>query len=201
MSKEDRDDKPVVKKIKAIQLYLMFSTDGDFRVNLDGLTSFIRSRMYKYENKDKLTFHAVDIPFNDGNCQQLIRLEVCRWSTEDPKNFTWAEDVIEQILLPAYMWIFAEIGIGNCHGLPYYFRMEPFTELFDPDIYRPIHLWRKKEFENGEAVLPRVLTMSGNYSGSWAQWRFVLSEHRGASWGTEEFEKKIIKELEKGEPE
>lgn len=199
--KNNNNNKLAVKKIKAIQLYLMFFTDCDFRVNLDGLASFIRSRMCNCVNKDELSFRAVDITLKDRDYQQLIRLEVCRWGTEDPENLAWVEEAIDQIFLPAYMWIFAEIGIGNSHGLSYYFKMEPFIELFDEELYRPISTWKKSDFVNGEVVLPRILTMSGNYSGSWAQWRFVLPEHRGASWGTEEFEKKTIKELEEGEPE
>lgn len=31
--------------ISRVELYLMFQTDMDFRVNLDGLESFIRSRL------------------------------------------------------------------------------------------------------------------------------------------------------------
>jgi len=188
-----------VKSIRAIQLYLFFDTDSDFRVNLDGLTSFIRSRLWKYGTGSELSFHAVDIPFEDGNYEQLIRLEVDRWDTKDSDSALQVEDAVEQIFLPAYMWIFAEIGIGNSHGLSYYFNMKPFEEWLDPQFYRLIHTWKKEDFVNCERVLPRTLTMSGNYSNSWAQWRFILPDHPGASWGTKEFESRLIKELEGGE--
>ena len=122
-------------EINRVELYLMFQTDMDFRVNLDGLETFIRSRL----GDDSLiyVFRAEEIPFGDFDDEQFIKLsvelpiyahDIKEGSIPNSNCFyhrnTWAEEAIEEVLLPAYMWIFAEIGIGNSHGVSSYFRTD-----------------------------------------------------------------------------
>ena len=186
----DIDNKPVeyaARDIERVELYLMFQTDMDFRVNLDGLETFISSHL----GNDSLIydFQAEEIHLGDYDDEQFIRLSVeLPFFAKDiadglipnsncfyHRNL-WAEEAIEEILLPAYMWIFAEIGIGNSHGVSSYFR----TDVFDLVNYRaapPMSHWLKSSFSDGVRRLPRIQTMSGNYYGSWAQFRFIL---RGA---------------------
>lgn len=182
-------------EIDRVELYLMFQTDMDFRVNLDGLETFISSRL----GNDSLIydFQAEEIHLGDYDDEQFIRLSVelpfyvkdladgcipnsnCYFHRD-----TWAEEAIEEILLPAYMWIFAEIGIGNSHGVSSYFR----TDVFDLVNYRavpPISHWLKSSFSDGVRLLPRIQTMSGNYYGSWAQFRFILKGARDYGYSEE----------------
>lgn len=172
--------------ISTVELYLMFSTDMDFRVNLDGLETFIRSRL----GDDSLIydFRAEEIPLGDFDDEQFIKLSVeLPIYTKDiadgliPNSNcfyhrnTWAEEAIEEVLLPAYMWIFAEIGIGNSHGVSSYFR----TDVFDLVSYRaalPMSHWLKSSFSDGVRLSSRCETMSGNYENSWAQFRFILKD-------------------------
>ena len=61
-------------EINRVELYLMFQTDMDFRVNLDGLETFIRSRL----GDDSLIydFRAEEISFGDFDDEQFIKLSV-----------------------------------------------------------------------------------------------------------------------------
>ncbi len=173
-------------EISRVELYLMFQTDMDFRVNLDGLETFISSHL----GNDSLIydFHAEEIPLGNYDDEQFIKLsvelpiygkELADGLIPNSNCFyhrnTWAEEAIEEILLPAYIWIFAEIGIGNSHGVSSYFR----TDVFDLVSYRaalPMSHWLKSSFSDGVRLLPRIQTMSGNYDGSWAQVRFILKD-------------------------
>ena len=181
------DSKYVAKDINRVELYLMFCTDGDFWVKPDGLKSFIDSRLG--DDILKFDFRVDKIPLGDWDEKQLIRLSV-----ERPRDIrgmkgdripgtlcfyhpnVWAEEAMEQVLLPAYMWVFAEIGIGNSHGVSSYFRTNVFDMVRFGGVMVPISGWLKSGFTDGVRVLPRAETMSGNYDGSWAQFRFVLND-------------------------
>lgn len=180
-----KDSKYVAKDINRVELYLMFSTDGDFWVNSDGLKSFIDAHLS--DDILKFDFRVDKIPLGNWDERQLIRLSVeCPQAIRGKEDHipgtrcfyhpdTWAEEAIEQVLLPAYMWIFAEIGIGNSHEVSSYFR----TNVFDLVNYRAepqMSHWLKSSFSYGVRLLPRIETMSGNYDGSWAQFRFVLGD-------------------------
>ncbi len=184
------------KDIIRVELYLMFSTDMDFSVNLDGLESFINSRF----GNDSLIydFHAEEIPLEGFDDEQFIKLSVeLPFDVKDltdgcvPNSNcyfhrnTWAEEAIEEVLLPAYMWVFAEIGIGNSHGVSSYFRTNVFDMVRFGGRMVPISNWLKSKFKDGVRLLPRAETMSGNYDGSWAQFRFILRDagDRGTSKG------------------
>ena len=191
--------------IRIVELYLMFSTDMDFRVNLDGLETFIRSRL----GDDSLiyNFRSEEIHLGDYDDEQFIKLsvelpiygkELADGLIPNSNCFyhrnTWAEEAIEEVLLPAYMWIFAEIGIGNSHGVSSYFR----TDVFDLVNYRaalPMSHWLKSSFSAGVRLLPRIETMSGNYEGSWAQFRFILKDAKDYGY-SKEYVESIRLELE-----
>lgn len=173
-------------EINRVELYLMFQTDMDFRVNLDGIETFIRSRL----GNDSLIydFRAEEIHLGDYEDEQFIKLsvelpiyakDIADGLIPNSNCFyhrnLWAEEAIEEVLLPAYMWIFAEIGIGNRHGVSSYFR----TNVFDLVNYRaaiPMSHWLKSGFTDGVRLSSRCETMSGNYEGSWAQFRFILKD-------------------------
>ena len=167
----------------------MFSTDLDFRVNLDGLESFIRSRLTNSFNS-RYYFSAREIPLDEYDNMQLIRLSVeFPWwmsDCDDEKTCTtrWAMAAIDEILLPAYMWIFAEIGIANPHGLSTYFRTNVFDLLHD-DTMVPMPYWTISGFIDGVKLLPKSEMMSGNYGDGWAQFRFVLSDARNFGYSNE----------------
>ena len=191
--------------IRRVELYLMFSTDLDFHVNLDGLETFIRSRL----GDDALIydFRAEDIRIGDYDDQQFIRLSVelpvyahdikegsipNSNSSFYPKS--WAEDVVQEVLLPAYMWIFAEIGIGNHHNLSSYITMSLFDH-FDDGTLVPIGHWLKSSFSDGVRLLPRMDIMSGNYEDSWAQFRFIMNGARDCGY-SEDYVESVRMELE-----
>ena len=186
---QDNEEDYAASDIHLIELYLMFSTDLDFHVDLDGLETFIRSRL----GDDILIydFRAEEIPicdFHDG--LQFIKLSVelpiyAQDIKEGPipnsNSFfypkSWAEDAVQEVLLPAYMWIFAEIGIGNNHNLSSYITMSLFDH-FDDGTLVPIGHWLKSSFSDGVRLLPRIDIMSGNYEDSWAQFRFIMKSAR-----------------------
>lgn len=180
----DKEQDYAAGDINRVELYLMFSTDLDFGINLDGLESFIWSRLG--DDTLKYDFRASEILLGDYDDKRFVKLSVefPWWKNHHPhltkeqvreyfKDRSWAEDAVEQVLLPAYMWVFAEIGIANRHSLSKYFRLNPFNMLHDGTIV-PIWNWLKSEFTDGVRLLPRIETMSGNYENSWAQFRFVL---------------------------
>lgn len=91
------------------------------------------------------------------------------------------------------MWIFAEIGIGNSHGVSSYFRID----VFDLVNYRaalPMSHWLKSSFSDGVRLLPRIETMSGNYEDSWAQFRFILKDAKDYG-DARPYIESVIKEL------
>jgi len=196
-TKNKSDDSPF-NDIRLIELYLMFYTDCDFRVDVDGLKTFINSRLglNSWSLDNDLWFNVEDVPFKNGGYLQLIRLQLCRFSQKEQHGHFWITDAIEQIFFPAYMWIFAEMGVGNHHGLCSYYDARPFDLMDDVKV----HEWKKSDFDNGDFIMPRVSIMSGNYGDSWAQWRFSIPTDNCPDWGTKEFTTtKIIKEIEESE--
>lgn len=156
----------VESRIQEVQLYIMFQTDTDFGVDIDGLESFINQGLKS--DCAKYRFHAEKIPLgkHDDN-HRLVRFSVCYpwWITETKRECSWYKDAIEEVMLPAYMWLFARIGIGNRHNLSGYYTRDPFIEVSEG--------YSCVEIEDGVIMCPQTNIMSGNYSGSWVQWRFV----------------------------
>ena len=191
--------------ISTVELYIMFHTDMDFRANLDGLESFIMSRLgddsliYDFRAKE---FSLGD--FDDG--LQLIRLSVelphyvrnlkdgrVHESGVWLRRAAWAAEAIEEVLLPAYVWLFAEIGVANSHGLSYYCGTQAFDDIWAGRI--SFGLWLKSGFTDGVKLLPRTEILSGNYEGSWAQFRFILDDAK--DYGSpKQFVESIRKELD-----
>ena len=156
----------VTSKINEVQLYVMFQTDMDFGVDLDGLESFINNGLTTY--CVKYSFRAERIPLGEHeDNHRLVKLSVTYpwWTTETKMEHSWHEDAIEEVMLPAYMWLFAQIGIGNRHCLSGYYTRDPFIRVSEG--------YSCVEIEDGVILCPKTDIMSGNYSGSWAQWRFV----------------------------
>lgn len=179
----------VAKSIVRVELYIMFQTDLDFRANLDGLGTFVDSRLVKRLGTSSVLydFVAKEIDLGaDWDAFQLIRLSAelpyFARRLDDGHMFempfkrlnraSWAMNAVNNVLLPAYMWIFSEIGIGNQHCISSYFRTSVF-DMLKPGAY-PVANWSSSDFTDGVRLLPRAETMAGNYGGSWAQWRFVL---------------------------
>ena len=156
----------VQRAINQVQLYVMFQTDMDFGVNIDGLESFINSGLK--DDCSKYRFEVEHIPLGDHeDNHRLIKLSVSYpwWRTNNKKDPWWHADAIEEVMLSAYMWLFARIGIGNRHNLSSYYTRDPFIEVSEG--------YSCVEIEDGVIICPQTSIMSGNYSGSWAQWRFV----------------------------
>lgn len=193
----------VKDNIVGVELYVMFSTDTDFHVNLDGLEMFVRSRLY--DDAVIYYFSARKIPLDDFEHLQLIKLSVqlpmAMWGGGDKYLFNnhlyfdrgcWMQNAVKQILLPAYMWLFAEIGIANPHSLPKYYSSSPFDAL---DLYGQTSDKNSADYIDGVKTTPRHEIMSGNYKEGWAQFRFILQDARNFG-GSTEYEDAIRKELE-----
>lgn len=178
-----------LSKIYWVVLRLSFATDGDFRISLDGLKSFIDSRMgakapfYEFWCKELLTDK------DTFDCErQVIQLEVGlpyeARKIEDTGNVEgswltlyrkcWMHDAIDEVLKPAYLWLFAEMSIANHHGLSSYLMFEPFQpfDFVDGEYSTP----RIGQFKDGIMWTPKVPFMSGNYGDSWAQWELRMGD-------------------------
>ena len=204
------DDKTKTGEGKAqevirVELYLKFSNDLDFHVDLDGLTSFINSRL----DTEIYRFTAREFELKDIEAEQLVRLCVelpydVRSSVHGNGEYngryvnreTWARSAVETVLLPAYMWIFARFSIGNWHDLAKWnFTTAPFEMPALDAIYETKSPTSgEKLFDHGVATTPRCQTMKGNYHDSWAQFRFT-TEHKEAP-GYLGFVNAIILEIE-----
>lgn len=185
------------KRICAVVMRLAFHTDGDFRISLDGLRTFVNSRL----DTDRLKF--------EFNAKELMAEETCDWERQvveltvwlplaacsvkdrgyvdgdrrycyvDRGN--WANEAIEQVIKPAFTWLFAEMAIGNFHDLTGYLDYgEPFSlveDEFDPRTLRLGH------FKDGVCRTPPAGLMSGNYDG-WCDFDFAIQpDDDSQDWG------------------
>lgn len=174
-------------KIYSVVLRLSFATDGDFRINLDGLKSFIDSRLgckapfYEFSCRELLTEETA------GHERQVIQLKV--WlpyegtKIEDTGKVSgswiplcrarWMHDAIDEVMKSAYLWLFAEMSIANRHGMSSYLMFEPFQPFeFNGECATP----RVGQFKNGIVWTPKDPFMSGNYGDSWSQWELRMGD-------------------------
>lgn len=176
-------------KIYRIVLRLSFATDGDFRISLDGLKSFIDSRLgikapfYEFWCKELLgdagTFDCerqviqleVGLPYEATEIEDSGEVSGS-WFTLYRKD--WMRDAIDEVMKPAYLWLFAEMSIANHHGLSSYLMFEPFQpfDFVDGEYAVP----RVGQFKDGIMWTPKVPFMSGNYGDSWVQWELRMGD-------------------------
>lgn len=185
------------RRICAVVMRLAFHTDGDFRICLDGLRTFVNSRLDT--DRLKFEFNAKELMAEETRDWEHQVVELSVWlppaacSVKDSDYVdgdqrycyvdrgNWASEAIEQVIKPAFAWLFAEMAIGNHHDLTTYLNFrEPFSlvdDSFDPRVLRV------GMFTDGVCRTPPAGLMSGNYDG-WCDFDFALQpDDDSKDWG------------------